>query len=317
MEQNPASKSLTRAEIIAAIVSFVGIFVVAILAHLLVLAGLPQTTVQNTLKVVIILLFCVFGFSLIGLMLHVFLVLQGGIGNANVGIIKLLRENERRVTYIVWAFLGLGCLIAIPAALLDSGFQLTSSLKSEGTLVADIGMTLKEVQKRSTIKLHDPFTAKTTGETYCIGEAVFDYQLGDSGMRFPQSRYYWLVTAGRGDQRLAALNIGVSPNKLPRLDFDNYVRSVRRKLKDAGWIPGHFVWKKAEDIQLHSGSSTTGDGRYWKRGNTLLILEQKRMDDQQNGEDPVTAGEFILYLDLRPLNAEPTLVFDPAIKIDK
>jgi hypothetical protein len=316
VDQKPASKPLTRAEIIAAIVSFAGIFVAAIVAHLLILAGLPENIVQNTLKVVVILLFCVFGFSLIGLMLHVFIVLQGGIGNANVGIIKFLRENERLATYIVWGFLGLGCLIAIPAALWDSGMQSTPSLKSDGTLVADIGMTLAEVQKRSTIKLNDPFSVKTTGETYCIGEAVFDYQLGDSGMRFPKSRYYWLITTGHGDERLAALNVGVSPTKLPRLDFDNYVRSVRRKLKDAGWIPGHFVWKSAEDIQLHSGSATSGDGRYWKRGNTLIILEQKRMDDEQNGENPVTAGEFILYLDLRPLSAEPTLVFDPNLKID-
>lgn len=317
MAQEPKSKSLTRGEIIAAIVSFAGIFVAAIVAHLLVHAGLPENIVQNTLKVVIILLFCVFGFSLIGLMIHVFVILQGGIGNANVGIVKFLRENERLATYIVWGFLGLGCLIAIPAALWDSGLQWTPTLKSEGVLVADIGMTLEEVQKRSTIKLHDPFSVKTTGETYCIGEAVFDYQLGDSGIRFPKSRYYWLITAGHGDQRLAALNIGVSTNKLPRLDFDNYVRSIRRKLKDAGWIPGHFLWKSAEDIQLHSGSATTGDGRYWKRGGTLLILEQKRMDDQQNAEDPVTAGEFILYLDLRPLSAEPTLVFDPTINIDQ
>jgi hypothetical protein len=310
-------KSLTRAEVIAAIASFAGIFVAAIVAHLLVLAGLPENIVQNTLKVVVLLLFCVFAFSLIGLMIHVFVVLQGGIGNANVGMVKFLRENERLVTFCAWGFLGLGALIAIPAALWDSGMQWSPSLKSEGVLVADIGMTLDEVQKRSSLKLHQPFAVQNIGETYCIAEAVFDYQLGDSGMRFPKSRYYWLVTGQHGDPHLAAVNIGVSPEKLPRLDFDRYVQSVRRRLKDDGWIPGHFVWKSAEDIQLHSGATSTGDGRYWKRGGTLLILEQKRMDDEQNGEDKATAGEFILYLDLRPLSAEPTLVFHPNLKIDK
>lgn len=311
-------KSLTRAEVIAAIASFAGIFVAAIAAHLLVLAGLPENVVQNTLKLVVILLFCVFGFALIGLMIHAFVILQGSMGNANVGMVKFLRENERLVTFCAWGFLGLGVLIAIPAALLDSGMlQWTPSLKSEGVLVADIGMTLEQVQKQSTLRLHQPFAVQNSGQTYCIAEAVFDYQLGDSGIRFPKSRYYWLITGQHGDPRLAALNIGVSPQKLTRLDFDRYVESVRHRLKAAGWIPGHFVWKTAEDIQLHSGATSTGDGRYWKRGGTLLILEQKRMDDAQSGENTTTAGQFILYLDLRQLSAEPTLVFDPNLKIER
>jgi hypothetical protein len=136
-------------------------------------------------------------------------------------------------------------------------------------------------------------------------------------MRFPNSRYYWLVTGQRSDRRLAALNVGISPEKLPRLDFDRYVQSVRRRLQDDGWIPGHFVWKSQPDIQLHSGATSSGEGRYWKCGGTLLILEPKRMDDQQSGENTGVAGEFVLYLDLRPLSQEPALVFDPTLKIDR
>ncbi len=52
-------------------------------------------------------------------------------------------------------------------------------------------------------------------------------------------------------------------------------------------------------------------------GDTLVILEEKRMDDEQPGEDLKTAGQFILYLDLRRLNSEPQLVFDPSIQIGK
>src|SRR5580698_4406465 len=43
--QEAEVKSLTRAEVIAAIASFTGIFVAAIVAHLLVLAGLPENIV--------------------------------------------------------------------------------------------------------------------------------------------------------------------------------------------------------------------------------------------------------------------------------
>lgn len=155
--------SLTRGEVIAAGVSFAGIFVAAIVAHLLVVAGLPEATVQVVLKVVVILLFCVFSFALIGLMIHVFVALQGGIGNANVSMVRFMRENERRVTFGMWIFLGIGAAIAIPAALWDMGVQFKPALKSQGVLVADIGMTLDEVRKQSSLKLATPFVVKTTG----------------------------------------------------------------------------------------------------------------------------------------------------------
>jgi hypothetical protein len=304
---------LTRGEVIAAVVSFAGIFVAAVVAHLLILAGLPETTVQNSLKVVIILLFCVFGFALIGLMIHVFVVLQGGIGNADVSMVRFLRENERRVTFGAWIFLGMGTLIAVPFALWDMGVQWKPPLKPQGVLVADIGMTLDEVRKHSSLLLAKTFTVQSSGQTYCIGEAAFDYQLGNSGMRFAKSRYYWMITGDGGDPKLSALNIGITPEKLPRHEFDDFKRQVRQRLKDDGWVPGHFVWKSKTDVEINHGVTTTGDGRYWKRGDTLLILEEKRMDDEKPGEDAGTAGEFILYLDLRHLSSERKLVFDPSI----
>ena len=305
--------SLTKLEVVTACVSLPAIFVAAIAGHLLVLAGLPQATVQSILAVVVMLLFCLFGFACIGLMIHVFVVLQGGIGNADQGMVRFLRENERRVTFGAWIFLGIGTLIAMPFALSDMGVQWKPALKSEGVLVADIGMTLDEVQQRSSIKLATPVAERTSGEKYCIGETVFDYQLGNSGLRFPKSRYYWLVTGRNGDSRLAALNIGITPEKLPRPDLDRFQQQLQRRLKDDGWVPGHFVWKPKKQTETGPEMTTSGDGRYWKKGATVLILEEKRMDDEQPGEDRSTAGQFILYVDLRPLSTEPDLVFDPSI----
>ncbi len=309
--------SLTRLEVVTACVSFAGIFVAAIVAHLLVLAGLPEATVQGTLAVVIMLLFCLFGFACIGLMIHVFVVLQGGIGNANQGMVRFLRQNERKVTFGAWIFLGIGALIAMPFALSDMGVQWKPALKAKGVLVADIGMTLEEVQQRSSIKLATPVTDQKSGEKYCIGEVVFDYQLGNSGLRFPKSRYYWLVTGRNGDARLAALNIGITPEKLPRQGLDTFKQQLQQRLKDDGWIPGHFVWNSKKQVENNHGVTTSGDGRYWKKGVTVLILEEKRMDNEQPGEDSTTAGQFILYVDLRPLSTEPDLVFDPSIGTGK
>jgi hypothetical protein len=174
-------------------------------------------------------------------------------------------------------------------------------------------MTLEEVRKQSSIKLAAPFNVKASGQTYCIGDAVFDYQLGSSGMRFPKSRYYWMITGKDGDRQLDSLNIGITPEKMPRHQFDEFKRQVRQRLKADGWVPGHFVWNSKRDVEINHGVTTTGDGRYWKRATTLLILEEKRMDDEQPGEDPETAGQFILYIDLRRANSEPKLVFDPTI----
>jgi hypothetical protein len=57
-------------------------------------------------------------------------------------------------------------------------------------------------------------------------ERQFDYQLGNSGLRFPKSRYYWLVTGRNGDPRLAALNIGITPEKLPRPGLDTFKQQL-------------------------------------------------------------------------------------------
>jgi len=57
-------------------------------------------------------------------------------------------------------------------------------------------------------------------------------------------------------------------------------------------MPGHYVAKNEETARLWGGEHTTGDGRYWMRGNTLLIFETKRMDEEKHDE-PTGSGEFI------------------------
>jgi hypothetical protein len=76
---------------------------------------------------------------------------------------------------------------------------------SKGVLVADIGMTVDEVKSRSTLKIRDP-RHMGDGSRMGIEEIVFDYQIGDSGMRFPRARYYWLETR-KGDVHISGLNV--------------------------------------------------------------------------------------------------------------
>ena len=71
------------------------------------------------MKVAVFGLFLVFGFSLIPLALHLFIIGQGKIGNEDVGMIHFLRTHERGVTYAVWGFFTVGLLIALPVMWTD------------------------------------------------------------------------------------------------------------------------------------------------------------------------------------------------------
>jgi hypothetical protein len=180
--------------------------------------------------------------------------------------------------------------------------------RSQGVLVADIGMTFDEVKQRSTLKLKDPRAMRD--RTYLdVETAVFDYRIGDSGMHFPESRYYWLATRKNDPPHLAEINIGITPRKMPKPDLEAFQRRLQEQLLADGWMPGHYLAKSEETVTLWGGSHTSGDGRYWLRGNTLLILETNRMDEQKRDEPP-GSGEFILYLDLRPKRDEPDLVYE-------
>jgi hypothetical protein len=147
-------KGLVKFEIVVAAVSFCLIFVAGVIGRLAVQAGNDPKTVDPTVRAAILIFFCLFGFSCIGLMLHVFTVLQIAIGNRNAPMIRFLTLHETGVTFAVWGFLGIGALVAIPFALEDAGFHLP--LRSEGVLAADIGMTIDEVKQKSTIKMRDP-----------------------------------------------------------------------------------------------------------------------------------------------------------------
>jgi hypothetical protein len=180
---------------------------------------------------------------------------------------------------------------------------------SRGTLVADIGMTIDEVKQRSTFKIKEP-RVMGDGSRMGVADAVFEYRIGDSAVRFPQSRYYWLETP-KGDPHIHVLNIGITPRKMPRAELDEFQRKLQGELFADGWMPGHYLAKSEETVHLWSGKRTAGDGRYWTKGNTLLIFETNRMDEEKRDEPP-GSGEFILNIALRPKGHDRELVFEPS-----
>jgi hypothetical protein len=197
-------------------------------------------------------------------------------------------------------------VVIVMLSLLTSCF--TGALKSRGTLVADIGMTFDEVIHQSTLKLKPPYRMKD-GTIRDVQDEVFDYRIGDSGMVFPLSRYYWLVTRKRDPEHIEEINIGITPKKMPMPELQQFQRKLQEQLDADGWMPGHYIAKSEEVERLWGGKKTTGDGRFWLRRNTVLVFETNRMDEQKRDE-PAGSGEYILYLDLRPKSDYDDLVFE-------
>jgi hypothetical protein len=300
-----AMKGLVKYEIVMATVSFALIFLAGVAGHMAVQAGSDQKTVDPIVHAAILILFCFFGFSCIGLMLHVFTVLQIAIGNGNAPMIRFLTLHETGVIFAAWGFLGMGALVAIPFALEDAGFHLP--LRSEGVLAADLGMTIDEVKQKSTIKMRDP-RHMADGSYMGVEKMVFEFRIGDSPVRFPQSRYYWLETP-KNDPHISVLNVGITPRKMPRRDLDTFQHAAQSQLFANGWMPGHYVAHSEETVRLWGGKHTSEDGRYWLKGDTVLSFERNRIDEEKPNE-PFDSGEYIVDIHLESKDKYRDVVFE-------
>jgi len=303
------SNALTKIEAFLAATSFVSIFVVVFLGQVAVRFGLQQETATTLVKLTILFLFFVFGFSCIGLMIHVFIVLQTRIGNAATPMVRFMAQHETAVTVFFWCFLGLGLMIALPFALHDLVGLRMPLAPSHGTLVADIGMTIDEARSRSSLKFPEP-RHMMDGSWMGVQDMVFDFQIANSSVHFPQSRYYWMVTP-KNDRHINTLNIGISPRKMPMPELKAFQHKLQSALRNDGWMPGHYLAKSEQTVVLWGGEHTAGDGRYWARGESLLIFETNRMDERQRDE-PKDAGEWILYIHMKPKSEDQRLVFEPS-----
>jgi hypothetical protein len=212
---------------------------------------------------------------------------------------------------LLFAVFGLGIAIALPAMLLDVCPWRPGVGPSEGVLVARIGMTLEEMRERSSLALSKDVDSPLTGSTTVVGRPVFDFEIADTAMRFERCRYYFITTGNHGDRKIEAISIGVSTEKVPLAELQAANARVQRALADDGWRPGWYAYTTPEDQALHGGVTENGRGFHWLKDGTLLHLASKRMDDEQPGEDPATAGEWIQLLELRPPSSDNDLTFAP------
>jgi hypothetical protein len=255
-------------------------------------------------------LFLVLGFSLVPLGIRLFVVLQTRIGNGDLWLVRGLRAHDNGVTYAFWAVFALGLAVALPVMLRDLFGWRPSVGAAEGVLVARIGMPLDEMRRRSSLALSEGVVSSLTGSTTVAGSPVFDFEVADTAIRFERCRYYFIVTGDDGDPKIESMSIGVSPETFPRSELAAAHQRIQRALAADGWIAGFYAYDTPELQQLHGGMTESGRGFFWKKGDTLLHLQAKRMDDEQPGEDAVTAGQWIQFLDLRAPGSNPDLRYE-------
>jgi hypothetical protein len=250
-------------------------------------------------------LFLALGFSLVPLMLKIFLAAQVKIGNAELGLIKTLAAHQTTVVWVVWGIFIAGLAIAIPAAINDNFFgpDAAKSFRalfrggSQGILAARPGMTPQEIAQQSTLTLNQLKNPSGPGVPIADG-AVFDFQIPGSAIAFKGCRYYFMSFFNQDPTRIEAISIGTSPDKMSRAALDAADADLRAQLKADGWLTGHEVYRTEEDRQLHGGATQGPEGQVWLKGDTVLNIMRRRMDDPVPGEDAMTAGEWIQYVDL-------------------
>ncbi len=76
---------------------------------------------MSPIKILVFMLFVIFGLAIFPMMISVFLFLETAIGNQDLGIVAFLREQYWYVVAGVWIFAAAGIAFALPA-MLKSGF---------------------------------------------------------------------------------------------------------------------------------------------------------------------------------------------------
>ncbi len=283
--------------------SLVALVILALLGHCLKLhvPGHRRGAASMMAKVLAILLFFILAFSLFPLLLHLFLVIERGLGKTDVGLVRFLRAHERGVIYALWAMFIAGLLIALPVMWTDL-FGFGKSLpKSQGLIVANIGLPLGETLARSTFPIPQVTRESLTGSNMSVCQGVFDFEVADTGPRFENCRYCCLEMDHHDDPKIVYINVGISSQRRARSEMAAEHGAIITRLRAAGWAPGRYVYSDTEMIK-RLRVTRDAEGRYWAKDNVLMIVSEKRMDVPQPNENPNTAGEFIHVIDLLPRN---------------
>jgi hypothetical protein len=229
-----------------------------------------RAALQLPAMIIFFTLFLVMGFSGLALMVRLFVAGQRRIGNEAHPLVRFLGAHETGIILGFFALCLAGLVIAIPAAISDGFFGKEAQLwldalfrgRAKGVLVANVGMNLDDVRRRSTVTVPEGTRFAPTGSRTVAANIVFDFEIADTAMRFPECRYFFLVTRNHDDPRLESMNIGISTRALERAEFDEFRRRVQERFRVDGWASGRFVYRTPEQQALHGGVTSSGEGSF-------------------------------------------------------
>lgn len=274
---------------------------------------------QTALLVLIFTLFLAAGMSAIPVMVKIVMGAQDRLGNRGVPVIGSAIRYQNTIIWVLWGLILTGIVVALPAMMAAGFFENASPHvvaqtvqgPNLGRLEARPDMTVDAMIRQSTMTLD----VRHPDAAIAGGGGVFDFAIPGTTLVFHNARYYFATTFSDDHTRIKAINIGVSPSKLSRAALEAANAELRARLVKDGWLAGHEVFRDEQDRVLHGGATQGPEGRSWLKDGMVLDVESKRMDDEQPGENPATAGEWIQFIDLWPQKAYPgidRLVFQPA-----
>jgi len=258
---------------------FAGIVAFAIVGNVLHDAGVLRDgcMAQRAAMVVFFGLFLGFGYAAIPLMVKLVLRGQTAFGNADVSLVRAAMARERTIIFVLWGLITLGLAIAVPAAIMGGMFDVAPKKPrfvekpSEGTLVAAPGMTMAELQRRSTLKVTDLSSRAR----------VFDFILSGTKLTFPRARAYMIETQG---DRIVRIAIGTSQNALSRGELEGEDALLREIFTAEGWLTGYDNYRTEQDKRFHGGLPGGKGGVVWMKGDLIAMIRAQRLDEPKAGE---------------------------------
>jgi hypothetical protein len=274
-----------------------GVMMLAIaLGDVLIGSGVVKDPLQYQVpaKIVFFTLFVAFGFSLIPLMVRAVLAGLEAIGRGvNAQPFAPLIARPGWIVWPLWLLMAAGLAVALPAAIRagffapdagssaparDSAAEAIAKLPLQGTLVAAPGMAVASMFAESTLAIQRGSKSALFSGAQFGGAAIFDYRVGRTATVFHRCRYYYITTSSRDPARIAAINVGISSEKLSRSQLLVADRDLGRHFAADHWIA----------VRPHT----------WTRSGMVLALRSRRLDDAAPGEAR-DAGEWIQYVELR------------------
>jgi hypothetical protein len=157
---------------------------------------------------------------------------------------------------------------------------------SEGTLVAGLGMPMREVMERSSVKFGRRLAlAGMSSGSYANGNAYFDFELAGSGLRFHGCSMY-SIDHDAPDETVTGISVCITPGRSRWPAYTRELRETAAKLEKDGWAP--FVVGSQPSIESFmardGGSLGTSDSGAiavfeWRKAGSSLRLTANRAWD--------------------------------------